>query len=119
MSATLTAAVHSKLSAITHNLTLPALQWAVGTVHEILVQPGEKFYIFSVVQADNSTLFLRIADPHTGTPLRGVDAENLVYDTMKEAYFRNLQVQVGYRDFGPDPQAGIENLTIDRVILTQ
>ena len=79
----------------------------------------EKFYIFSVRQADNSTVFLRIADPHKGTSLHGVDAENLVYDTMKEAYFRNLQVQVGYRDFGPDPQAGIENLTIDRVILTQ
>jgi len=27
---------------------------------------------------------------------------------MKQAYFRNLQVQVGYRDFGFDPQAGIE-----------
>jgi len=119
MSATLTPAVHSNLSAITHTVTLPAVQWAVGTVHEILVQPGEKFYIFSVRQANNTTLFLRIADAHTGAPLRGVDAENLVYDTMKEAYFRNLQVQVGYRDFGPDPQAGIDNLAIDRVILTQ
>jgi hypothetical protein len=38
---------------------------------------------------------------------------------MKEAYFRNLQVQVGYRDFGPDPQAGINKLVIDRVLLTQ
>ena len=119
MSATLTPAAHSQLAAINHNVTLPALQWAVGTIHEILVQPGEKFYLFSVRQADNSTLFLRIADAHTGAPLHGVDAENLVYDTMKEAYFRNLQVQVGYRDFGPDPQAGIENLAIDRVILTQ
>ena len=118
MSATLTAP-HSKLATLTHTVTLPALQWAVGTVHEILVQPGERFYIFSVRQADNSTVFLRIADPHSGTPLHGVDAENLEYDTMKEAYFRNLQVQVGYRDFGFDPQAGIENLTIDRVILTQ
>jgi hypothetical protein len=117
--ATSTPAFRSNLSAITHTVTLPPLQWAAGTVHEILVQPGEKFYIFSVRQADNSTVFLRIADPHKGTSLHGVDAENLVYDTMKEAYFRNLQVQVGYRDFGPDPQAGIENLTIDRVILTQ
>ncbi len=119
MSATLTPSVPSKLQSITQNLTLPALQWAVGTVHEILVQPGENFYVFSVRQANNSTVFLRIADPHTGAPLNGVHAENLVYDIMKEAYFRNLQVQVGYRDFGPDPQAGIEKLVIDRVILTQ
>ena len=115
MTATLTPAVLSKLQDITHNLTLPALKWAAGTVHEILVQPGEKFYVFSVRQADNSTVFLLIADPHTGSPLTGVDAESLVYDTMKEAYFRNLHIQVGYRDFGFDPQAGIEKL----VILTQ
>ena len=119
MSATITPAISSKLQAITHNVTLPPLQWAVGTVHEILVQPGEKFYVFTVRQADNTTVILLIADPHTGAPLHGVDAENLVYDTMKEAYFRNLQVQVGYRDFGFDAQAGIENLVIDRVILTQ
>jgi hypothetical protein len=119
MSATLTPAVSSKLAAITHNVTLPALQWAVGTVHEILVQPGEKFYVFTVRQADNTTVILLIANANTGSPLSGVNADNLVYDTMKEAYFRNLQVQVGYRDFGFDPQAGIEKLVIDRVILTQ
>ncbi|HET6207074.1 MAG TPA: hypothetical protein VFD98_09705 [Terracidiphilus sp.] len=119
MSATMTPTAFSKLANLTAITPLPALQWAVGTVHEILVQPGEKFYIFSVRQADGTTLFLRIADPHTGGHLNGVNAENLVYDTMKEAYFRNLQVQAGYRDFGPDPQAGINKLVIDRVILTQ
>jgi hypothetical protein len=119
MSTTLTPAGLSKLQAITHNVTLPALQWAVGTVHEILVQPGEKFYVFTVRQADNSTVILLIANANTGAPLSGVNADNLVYDTMKEAYFRNLQVQVGYRDFGFDPQAGTEKLVIDRVILTQ
>jgi hypothetical protein len=108
----------SKLADLTAITQLPALQWAVGTVHEILVQPGEKFYIFSVRQSDGTTLSLRIADPHTGAPLNGVNAENLVYDTMKEAYFRNQQVQVGYRDFGPDPQAGINKFVIDRVIMT-
>ena len=119
MSATMTPTALSKLANLTATTPLPALQWAVGTVHEILVQPGEKFYIFSVRQADGTTLILRIANAHTGAPLSGVNAENLVYDTMKEAYFRNLQVQVGYRDFGPDPQAGINKLVIDRVILTQ
>ena len=62
---------------------------------------------------------LLVADPSAGAPLHGVNAENLVYDTRKQAYFRNLQVQVGYRDFGLDLQAGIEKLVIDRVILTQ
>ena len=119
MSATLTPAAGLRHAVHTPAAPLPAFQWAVGTLHEILVQPGEHFYIFSLRQADNTTLFLRIADPHTGAPLGSVSAGNLVYDTMKEAYFRNLQVQVGYRDFGPDPQAGINKLVIDRVILTQ
>ena len=98
---------------------LPALIWAVGTVHEILVQPGEQFYLFSIQQANGTTVFVRISDPHTGAPISSVTAGSLIYDTLKEAYFRKLSVQVGYRDFGPDPQSGINNLAIDRVILTQ
>jgi hypothetical protein len=100
-------------------LALPALAWVAGTVHEILVQPGEKFYIFTVQPSGGATVILRIADPHTGAPLTSVTSGNLIYDLMKEAYFRNLTVQVAYRDFGPDPQAGINKLCIDRVILTQ
>jgi len=98
---------------------LPALAWAVGTVHEVLMQPGEQFYLFSIKQANGTTLFVRIGDAHTGAPIASVTAGNLVYDVMKEAYFRKLNVQVAYRDFGPDPQSGINNLCIDRVILTQ
>jgi len=120
MSATSTPAAPSKSPANTHNQTLPALQWYKGIVWEILIQPGEKLYAFSVLQADNSTATLRIADPHTGAPLCAVGAENLIYDTMKEAYFRNVQVEVGFRDFGPGSQAGIGgNLVIDRVSLTR
>ena len=100
-------------------LALPGLAWVAGTVHEILVQPGEMFYVFAVRTAANATVMVRIANAHTGAPLNGVTTGNLVYDTMKEAYFRQLPVQVGYRDFGPDPQAGINNLAIDRVILVQ
>ncbi len=100
-------------------LALPSLAWVTGIVHEILVQPGEQFYIFAIQPANGSTVILRIADPHTGAPLAGVTEDNLIYDTMKEAYFRKLNVQVAYRDFGPDPQAGINKLVIDRVILTQ
>lgn len=98
---------------------LPALAWAAGTVHEILVQPGEQFYLFSIQQTSGPTVFVRIADPHTGAPLNSVSSDNLIYDLLKDAYFRKLNVQVAYRDFGPDPQAGINKLCIDRVILTQ
>jgi len=98
---------------------LPALIWVTGTVHEILVQPGEQFYIFQVQPSTGASVVLRMADPHTGVPFTSVDAGNLVYDVMKEAYFRKLSVQVAYRDFGPDPQSGINKLCIDRVILTQ
>lgn len=98
---------------------LPALAWIAGTVHEILVQPGEQFYIFGIQPASGPTLFLRIADAHTGAPLTNVTSDTLTYDVLKEAYFRKLNVQVAYRDFGPDPQAGINKLCIDRVILTQ
>jgi len=99
-------------------LQLPPLLWATGTVHEILVQPGEQFYIFGLRSA-TATVFLRIADPHTGAPFAGVTSDNLVFDLLKQAYLQKLPVQVGYRDFGPDPQAGINKLCIDRVILTQ
>ena len=98
---------------------LPPLAWAVGTVHEILVQPGEQFYVFAIQPANGPTVLVRIADPHTGAPLTSVDTGSLVYDTLKEAYFRKLDVQVAYRDFGPDPQSGTNKLCIDRVILTQ
>ena len=100
-------------------VALPNLVWASGTVNEILMQPGEQFYLFSVKQTNGATVFLRIADPHTGTPITTVTADNLIYDLLKEAYFRKLNVQVAYRDFGPDPQAGINKLCIDRVVLTQ
>ena len=97
---------------------LPPLVWATGTIHQILVQPGENFYVFSLREIA-STVILRIADPHTGAPLNGVTAANPIYDLMKEAYLRKLNVEVGYRDFGPDPQSGINKLCIDRVSLTQ
>src|ERR1035441_4837506 len=96
----------------------PALVWATGTVQQLLVQPGEKFYVAAIKEA-TATVILRIADPHTGAPLAGVDAENPIFDLLKEAYFRKLTVEVGYRDFGPDPQSGINNLCIDRVSLSQ
>ena len=110
--------MNPKLLVTTLPIAQPPLVWATGTVQQILVQPGEKFYVFAVREAKD-TLFLRIGDAHTGAHLVGVGADNLVFDLMKEAYFRKLSVEVGYRDFGPDPQAGINNLCIDRVSLSQ
>lgn len=118
MSTTTAPTLGLRLAANKSMATLPALQWATGTLHEMLVQPGESFYVFAL-QSGNKTLILRIADPHTGSPLSIVTAANTVYDEMKEAFFRKIPVEVGYRDFGPDLQAGINNLCIDRVILTQ
>jgi hypothetical protein len=109
----------TKLTVDMKPATPPALVWAVGTVHEILMQPGEQFYLFSIQQTNGTTVFVRIADAHTGAPIPSVTTDNVVYDLLKEAYFRKLNVQVAYRDFGPDPQSGINKLCIDRVILTQ
>ncbi len=108
-----------KLATAMQPASLPALVWATGTVHQILVQPGEQFYVFALRDTAGKTVFLRIADPHTGAPLNSVTADNPIYDLLQEAYFRKLNVEVGYRDFGPDPQSGINKLCIDRVSLTQ
>jgi hypothetical protein len=108
-----------KLAVDMRPVALPPLAWVAGTVHEILVQPGEQFYLFSIRDANGNTVFVRIADPHSGAPINSVTTGNLVYDTLKEAYFRKLNVQVAYRDFGLDPQSGSNKLCIDRVILTQ
>ena len=95
----------------------PPLKWAKGTVQQVLVQPGEQFYVFTV-RDTAGTVILRIADPHTGAPVTA-NAASPIYDLMKEAYFRKLMVEVGYRDFGNDPQAGTKKLVIDRVSLNQ
>lgn len=98
---------------------LPQLNWVAGTVHQILAQPGEQFYVFAIRDASNKTVIVRIADPHTGAAVTGVTAENPLYDLLKMAYAGKLAVEVGYRDFGPDPQSGINKLCIDRVSLNQ
>jgi len=108
-----------KLAIAMQTATPPTLVWATGTVHQILVQPGEQFYVFAIQQTNGTTVILRLADPHSGTPISGVTSTNPVFDLLKEAYFRKLTVEVGYRDYGLDKQSGISNLTIDRVSLVQ
>lgn len=96
---------------------LPNLTWATGTVNQILVQPGENFYIFALKTTTN-TILLRLADSTTGAPMSNVTTNNPIFNLMTEAYMRKLNVEVGYRDFGPDPQSGINKLCIDRISLT-
>jgi hypothetical protein len=107
-----------KLATIMKPAELQPLVWAVGTVHQILAQPGENFYVFSIRES-SGTVILRIGDAHTGAPIPAVNAGNPIFDLLKEAYFRKLTVEVGYRDFGSDPQSGMNKLCIDRVSLTQ
>jgi hypothetical protein len=43
---------------------------------------------------------VEIADAHAGSPIKSMTTDNLIYDLLKEAYFRKLNVKVAYRDFG-------------------
>ena len=94
----------------------PPLQWVTGTVGQILVQPKEKYYVFSLQSDDGTTTFVRFCDPETGAQA-AVTASSPDYDLLKEAYFRGLRIQVGVRGFGYDPQAGAQKNCLDRVSL--
>jgi hypothetical protein len=94
----------------------PPLQWVTGTVGQILVQPKEKYYVFSLQSDDGTTTFVRFCDPETGAQGE-VTASSPDYDLLKEAYFRGLRIQVGVRGFGYDSQAGAQKNCLDRVSL--
>jgi hypothetical protein len=94
----------------------PPLQWVTGTVGQILVQPKEKYYVFSLQSDDGTTTFVRFCDPETGAQ-GAMTASSLDYDLLKEAYFRGLRIQVGVRGFGYDSQAGAQKNCLDRVSL--
>jgi hypothetical protein len=93
----------------------PPLLWVNGQITEILLQPKEKFYVVAVKDA-TKTVMVRFGDPYTGTSdvLSGCDA---TYQLVQQAFFNKQSVQVGFRDWGYDPQAGIERMIIDRVIV--
>lgn len=59
-------------------LSLPPLKWVAGTVNEILIRLGEQFYLFEVKPANESGVFLRIADAHTRATISSVTTDNLV-----------------------------------------
>src|SRR5436305_5094641 len=97
-------------------LAIPPLQWIDGRVRQILVQPKENYYSFSMLSDDGTTTFVRLCDPYTGAPAP-VTASSPDYDLLKEAYLRDLRIEVGVRNFGYDPQAGVQRNCVDRVSL--
>jgi hypothetical protein len=59
------------------------------------------------------SVILRFGDPYTGV-CGAMTTDNTMYSLMEKAFFANITVEIGYRDFGFDSQAGIEKLIIDR-----
>jgi hypothetical protein len=95
---------------------IPGLLWAAGTITEILVQPKEMFYVVVVRDTNNKTTILQFGDPYTGTyyTVSGCDAN---FQLVQQAFFTKTPVQIAYRDWGYNAQAGTEKFIIDRVIV--
>jgi hypothetical protein len=92
---------------------VPSLTWISGKIQQILLQDKEHFYFVSVNDG-TTTHQARFGDPYTGVS-RAITADNPMYSLIQQAYFHNQVVYMGVRDFGYDPQAGIERIIIDRV----
>lgn len=94
---------------------LPPLLWVDGKIKEILNQEKEHFYVLSIDDKKNGVV-VRFGDPYTGQ-CDALTANNTMYSLMEKAFLANMTVEIGYRDWGKDPQAGMEKLIIDRVIV--
>ena len=97
--------------------TPPALVWITGKIKQILNQDKEHFYVLSVNDGKKSVI-VRFGDPYTGT-CDAITSTNPMYSLMQKAFFANMTVEIGYRDFGYDAQAGIEKCIIDRAFVYQ
>jgi hypothetical protein len=93
--------------------TVPNLTWVAGTITQILLQDKEKFYVVGINDGKKTT-FVRFGDPYTGKS-GAITADNPMYSLIEKSFFHKQAVQVGVRDFGFDPQSGIERIIIDRV----
>jgi hypothetical protein len=98
-------------------LTPPALVWVTGKIKQMLNQEKEHFYVLNVNDGKKSFI-LRFGDPYTGI-CDAMTTANTMYSLMEKAFFANMTVEVGYRDWGYDAQSGIEKLIIDRVYVLQ
>lgn len=94
------------------------LKWVQGRITQILVQPRESYYVFNLRQTNGKATLLRLCDPHTGA-VSSVEADNLLYDLLRESFFRGQKVEAGVRDFGHDPQSGSPKICVDRVSLSK
>ena len=95
----------------------PKLEWLNGRINQILIQDKEQFYVIGITDGSQSHS-VRFGDPHTGQPVQ-VTADNPAYALLLEAFFRNQQLQIGVRNFGYDPQSGIDKIVIDRVSIVR
>ena len=92
---------------------IPPLTWVSGKIEQLLLQDKERFYVVGVNDG-KKTVFARFGDPYTGKS-DVLSTGNTMYALIQQAYFQNQGVELGVRDFGFDPQAGIERIIIDRV----
>ena len=92
---------------------IPNLTWISGKITQILLQDKERFYVVAVHDG-NKTHLARFGDPYTGKS-HTLNADNPMYSLIEKAFFHDQSVELGVRDFGFDPQAGIERIIIDRV----
>lgn len=93
--------------------TIPSLTWVTGKIQQILLQNKERFFIV-VVNDGTKTVAARFGDPYTGKS-ELMTADNPMYALIQQAYFNKENVELGVRNFGFDPQAGIDKIIIDRV----
>ena len=92
---------------------VPNLTWISGNIQQILLQDKEHFYVVTVNDG-KKTYNVRFGDPYTGKS-DALLATNPMYSLLEKAFFQKESVYMGIRDFGFDPQAGIERIILDRV----
>lgn len=99
--------------AVPQPMTTPALTWVTGKIQQILLQDKERFYVVSVNDG-KKVVSARFGDPYTGKsePLSACDP---MFSLIEKAFFAKEDVSLGVRDFGHDPQSGIDKIIIDRV----
>jgi len=106
---------HVKMTVPEAEAVKPPLTWISGTIQQILVQEKENFYVLTVNDG-KTTYNPRFGDPYTGK-CGPISADDPMFSLAVKAFFDKQSVYLGVRDFGHDPQAGIEKLIIDRVSL--
>ena len=95
--------------------TPPPLEWTQGNVVQLLSQPVERFYV-ATIAAQGGNMPVRLCHPYTGAARR-IDTDDTLYDLLGTALLEERRLEVGDRDFGPDPPSGIHKRCVDRISL--